>query len=72
MRKCDEESDPDSCWNRAVPEEEVFVLLGRDKAAAATIRFWAAERIRLGRNKPGDQKIALALLAAGRLERVHR
>jgi hypothetical protein len=72
VRKCDEEADPNSCWNRAAPEEEVFVLLGRDPAAAATLRFWAEERVRLGRNKAGDLQITLALLMAGRLERVHK
>lgn len=72
MRKCDEEADPSSCWNRAMPHEEVFVLLGRDPAVAATLRFWAEERVRLGNNKAGDLQITLALLMAGRLERAHR
>jgi hypothetical protein len=34
------------CYGKALPDEPLFVLLGRDPAAAETIRFWAATRLR--------------------------
>lgn len=34
-----ERSEPNSCWNKAGQYEPVFVLLGRDLATPATIRF---------------------------------
>ena len=61
MRKRDELSDPNSCLNRAMPNEPLFVLLGRDVAAVPTVRFWIAERIKLGRNKLDDEQILEAL-----------
>lgn len=72
MRKCDEEADPSSCWNRALPGEEVFVLLGRDPAAPSAIRFWASQRVLLGRNAAGDTQIVSALRMAERLERAQK
>lgn len=56
--------DPNSCLNRARDDEYVFVLMGRDAAAPATIRFWANERVRLGKNEVGDTQIVEALTAA--------
>jgi hypothetical protein len=64
VRKRDELSDSGSCLNKARDDEWVFTLLGRDEAAPAGIRGWAAERIRLGLNKPGDPKIVDALRQA--------
>lgn len=61
-------SDPNSAFNRAKPDERIFVLLGRDYAAPATIRAWAAERIRLGKNGPGDEQILEALKIASEME----
>lgn len=72
MRKCDEESNPNSYWNKAVPGEEVFVLLGRDPAAATVLRFWAEVRVRLGCNRYGDTQTADAIAMAERLERIRR
>ena len=60
MRKKDELSHPDSCINRAGDDEMTFVLLGRDKASAATLRFWIEERIRLGKNQRDDPRIVEA------------
>jgi hypothetical protein len=68
MRKHDELSDPASCWNRALDEEWVFVLLARDEAAPATLRKWIAERIRLGKNRPGDRQLADVEQKAAALE----
>lgn len=68
MIKRDEEKRADSCFNRALPDEWVFVLLGRDAAAPAAIRAWVAERIRLGKNLPDDAQLGEALYAAGQME----
>lgn len=68
MRKRDEETHPESCFNRALPDEWVFVLLGRDAAAPAAIRAWARERIRLGKNLEGDDQITEALIVALEIE----
>lgn len=46
----------------------MFVLLGRDKATPATIRFWVNERIRLGKNTDIDDQIKQALLYAQLIE----
>lgn len=61
MKKCDELSDPNSCLNKAKDDEQLFVLLGRDLAAPAAVRFWIEERVRLGLNKYTDDQIAEAL-----------
>jgi len=50
-------NDPNSCLNRAKDGEMLFVLLGRDPAAPVAIRTWAAERVRLEKNKPCDPQI---------------
>ena len=63
-----ERSNPESCVNRANDYEQVFTLMGRDVAAPNTIRFWAAERIRLGKNQPGHRQITEALKCASQME----
>lgn len=68
MRKEQELTDPASCMARAEPQEMTFVLLGRDAAAPATVRFWAAERVRLGKNASGDPQIREALACAEVME----
>lgn len=60
MRKWEELSRPDSCLLRAHTDEMTFVLLGRDIAAPATIRFWIGERLRLGKNRPDDAQLVEA------------
>ena len=69
MKKKDEIANPDSCFNRARPDELVFVLLGRDLAAAIAIRAWCNERIRLRKNIATDHQILEALATADRIER---
>lgn len=64
MRKTDELADPNGCLNRAYDDEMLFVLLGRDRAAAETIKFWCGERLRLGLNNPGDQQLVDAVVCA--------
>lgn len=68
MRKQDELTNPDSCLNRARSNEMLFVLIGRDRAAPAAIRAWAAERIKIGKNAPNDLQIMEALLCAQAME----
>ena len=72
MIKRDELSDPRSCLNRARDDEMTFMLLARDAAAPATIRFWIAERIRLGKNKSDDSQIVDAERCAATMERLWR
>jgi hypothetical protein len=64
MKKLKEANDPKSCWNRADDEEIVFVLLARDPAAPQAILAWINERIRIGKNYPGDAQIIEATKAA--------
>lgn len=68
MRKCDELNNPASCMSRARQSEMTFVLLGRDQASPQTIRYWCAERIRLGKNKLEDAQIQEALRCAETME----
>ena len=72
MRKKEELSRKTTCMAHAHPDEMVFVLLSRDVAAPATIRAWAAERIRLGKNKADDEQILEALACADTMEREGR
>jgi hypothetical protein len=61
MIKCMEISDPRSCLNRAIEDEPVFVLLGRDESAPATIEKWCDLRIGSGKNEFEDAQIQEAL-----------
>jgi hypothetical protein len=71
MIKRKELTDPKSCMSRADDDEMTFVLIGRDAAAPAAIRFWVGERIRIGKNRPDDPQIIEALECAAWMER-HR
>jgi hypothetical protein len=55
-----ERENPASCWNKAEPDEPIFVLLGRDPAAKIAIDAWINERIRIGKNDIGDPQIVEA------------
>jgi hypothetical protein len=68
MKKYVEIRNTSSCLNRAGLDELIFVLLSRDAAAPATIRFWCAERMRLGKNKSDDLQIIEALATAKMME----
>ncbi len=68
MRKCDEISNPRSCWNKARPNERLFVILDRDLAMAGTIRDWIARRIKLKLNRANDDQIIEAENLARDLE----
>jgi hypothetical protein len=67
MLKAEELRNPNSCLNKALDGEMIFVLLERDAATPATIRFWAQERIRLGKNLATDEQIIHALEDADRM-----
>jgi hypothetical protein len=68
MIKHEELTNPRSCMSRASKHEMTFVLLARDIAASEVIRFWVAERIRLGKNSASDQQILEALHCANFME----
>lgn len=68
MRKSEELTNPKSCMCRARDDEMTFVLLGRDAAAPETIRFWANERVRLGKNVATDPQIQEAFACAAQME----
>lgn len=68
MRKWTARANPKSAWSRALPMENVFVLLGRDPAAPQTIRNWAAFRLLHAHNSPHDEQIQEALRLADRME----
>ena len=68
MIKRDVIESPRSCFNTAYDQEQLFVLLARDPAAPVAIRAWIAERLRLGRNKPGDEQIREAYECATLME----
>jgi hypothetical protein len=68
MYKYEEMAQPDSCFNRAMRYERMFVLLGRDDCAPAAIRAWVRARIELGKNRPNDPQIVDALDCAAAME----
>lgn len=55
-----EKQDPNSCLNRALLNEPVFVMLARDAAGIYAVRCWIDNRVRTGKNKPGDPQITEA------------
>jgi hypothetical protein len=71
MIKRDVIDNPESCLSRAHDQEQLFILLGRDPAAPAAIRAWIAERIRLGKNVPGDEQVREAHECAALMELQH-
>lgn len=64
MIKKDEVRLPDSCLNKALDGEMVFVLRAKDPVAPHAIREWVRGRIDNGMNTPDDPKIKEALLSA--------
>lgn len=71
MRKQNEIDHDNSCFNRALPGEMIFVLLGRDASAPAAIRFWATERVARGLNLSDDAQIIEANACASVMQREH-
>lgn len=72
MIKRQELTDPKSCMSRAADDEMTFVLLGRDVAAAPTVRFWAERRVELGKNCWDDPQIVEAMKCADVMEATAR
>lgn len=68
MLKREELSNPNSCLSRSADDEMLFVLRGHDVTFSAVVRFWADERIRRGKNLPGDAQINEAWAAAALVE----
>jgi hypothetical protein len=64
MTKQENIDNPNSCWNKAAPDAVVFVLKDTDPSFAATVKFWAGERVRLGCNGWTDDKIRGAIQTA--------
>jgi hypothetical protein len=60
----------DSCLNKALPEEMIFVLREKDDEAAETIRYWAFRRVMSRKNKWDDPKIIEALQQADYIDSV--
>lgn len=67
--KLDALENLDSCLNRALPHEEIFVLLGRDASACQAIRHWCLHRVETGKNKWSDPEIVAAQATAERMWR---
>lgn len=44
------------CYDAALPDEPMFVILARDPAAPATVEFWATERVRQGKVHEQDDQ----------------
>lgn len=68
MTKKEELLNPSSCLSKAELDEVLFVLLGRDLAFPATVRFWVDKRIEFGLNQEGDVQTSHALVLADRVE----
>jgi hypothetical protein len=60
VKKKDELSDPNSCFNKAGDDDMLFILLGKDHAAPAAVLAWIEERVRIERNLPDDPKLTEA------------
>lgn len=44
------------CYEAALPDEPMFVILGRDPAGPATLEFWARERVKQGKVHERDDQ----------------
>lgn len=67
MLKLTEITDPASCWNKALPNERVFVLLARDAAAPEAIHAWIRSRVARGLNQLDDPQMVEAARCAERM-----
>jgi hypothetical protein len=72
VRKIAEMQEGTSCWNRALPAELVFVLLGRDESAPEVIEFWVSCRLVRGQNLRTDSQITEALRLAKQMRMEHQ
>jgi hypothetical protein len=60
MRRDLELSLPDSCINRAAPDEPVFVLRAKDPIASSIVRAWALRAKTVHEREKIDEAIELA------------
>lgn len=67
MLKSQENSYPDSTWNKAKPDEPLFIIRATDKFAAKTIRDWAA-RVASDPEATNGEKVLDALKAADQVD----
>jgi DNA-directed RNA polymerase subunit RPC12/RpoP len=70
VRKIDEVEIPTSCFNKAAPEEPIFVVRAKDPEAPDTVRTWANNAQTRGTHEP--EKIAEAFALADRMEAYRR
>jgi hypothetical protein len=57
-----------NCYEKAEPDEPMFVLLGRDPVASFVVRYWAVLRAATGENLNSDEQITKALQDADAME----
>lgn len=70
--KYDELRQPGSCLSRAAPDEPIFVLRGKDKLFAQTVRLWAAMAVHVHEPEKISEAIDLANFAESwRADNVH-
>lgn len=62
---------PYDCYTKALPNEEMFVLLARDRLAPAVVRYWIELKIANGHDKD-DPKMIEAGECADRMEEWYR
>lgn len=55
------------CYANAEPDEPMFILLGRDPAAAYAVYSWCMLRVRAGLNKKDDTQIVDARASAKKM-----
>lgn len=58
------------CYKAACADEPIFVILGRDPAGPATLRFWRQERQRIGKDESQEdqERLTAALDDANEME----
>lgn len=67
MLKSQEQSYPDSTWNKAKSDEPLFIIRPTDKFAAKTVRDWAA-RVTADPEATNAEKVLDALKVADQIE----
>ena len=68
MLKREELFNPQSCLNKAEPEELIFVVRAKDPLAAQTVRHWAAMAVGVHEKEKIDEAISWAKRAEEFLE----
>ena len=71
MIKADEARREGSCFTRALWDEELFLLMGRDESAPGAIEWWAKDRLARGKNVVTDEEIVEAFILAKRMREEH-